>query len=239
VNVNWAAWTTPTAVKTLVGALVALIGVVVLLGYTLFFRVPDVEQHVASMNSDVHEHMNKMNEDLRDQLKAMNGDVHDQLSSMKLSLAGVRANVMLLCGQKRQICDVRQLVAEAKSVTHVQAEFFGKGDLKLTAGATPAVTSKGVVEQLPTVSWGTQGVTTHDRVDKTDNPDLANVILWSSAADSARWHQEGNTVKVHFKNGDASFEMKHAVSKEHMKELIDSLNATSMALQKADGKVDK
>jgi hypothetical protein len=39
-------------------------------------------------------------------------------------------------------------------------------------------------------------------------------------------------VKVHFTNGDASFEMKHMVSKERMTELIDSLNATSEALQR-------
>src|SRR5207253_11040956 len=137
VNDIWSAWTTPAAVKMLLSGIATLSIAVAILGYTLFFRVPDVEKRVASMNSDVHEHMTKMNEDLRDQLKAMNGDLHDQLSTMKLSVAGLRANVLLLCGQKhplQKFCDVRQLVTEAKSVTDVQAQFFGKADLKLTAG---------------------------------------------------------------------------------------------------------
>ena len=192
-KIQWSAWTSP---PVLIGLLI--------LGYTVVYRIPDLERRT----------------------ERLDGDVREQLKLMNLSLIGLRANVMRLCGQQRpQLCKVEELVAEAKSVTRVQAEFFDAAKVSLRTGAQPAVASEGIAEQLPWVAWASIGY------GKADKAELANLILWSSAADSARWRREGNTVKADFANGVASFDVARPISNERMTELVNSLNATSAALQ--------
>jgi hypothetical protein len=84
-------------------------------------------------------------------------------------------------------------------------------------------------EQLPQVRWANTGFTSAYPSDAT-KPAIANLILWSSAADSAQWHQEGNTLKVSFANGEASFEMAPD-AKAHAAELVKSLNATAQVFR--------
>ena len=60
-------------------------------------------------------------------------------------------------------------------------------------------------------------------------------MLWSAAAKSAHWSQEGDHVKVTFSNGDATFKFDPAMSEEHMMKFVDSLNTTTDALKTHHG----
>jgi hypothetical protein len=199
-KIDWPAWVAPTVIISL--------GLGVLyLGHTVVYRLPDLE----------------------DRTKRLDTDVRDQLKAMNVALVGLRANVLRLCAQKRNLdttCKTEEIVAVAKSVSREQAEFFDSADVRLTEGAKPAVVSEGIQQQLP------QYTGTHSSmVETTDKPEVANLILWSSAANSAKWHQAGNTVVGDFANGKVSLKMMTPLSKDHAAALVESLNATAGAFQ--------
>jgi hypothetical protein len=196
------AWRSPPVVITLIGA-------VLLLGYFLVYRLPDLDERTKRLDTDV-----------RDQLKAMN-----------VALVGLRANVLRLCAQKRSLdttCKTEEIVAQAESVTREQAEYFDSADVKLTDGAKPAVVSEGIQQQLPQYTLTT---TESTKVKTIDKPAVANLILWSSAANSAKWHQAGDLVVGDFANGRVSLKMTAPLSKDHAATLVESLNATAGAFQ--------
>jgi len=152
------------------------------------------------------------------------------------SISELQTSVMMLwCGQRRlsiKGCDAKSLVTQAKSVSKSQAMFLESATVQLTAGEKPQVASEEIKAQLPQeMTWGSVGVTTYYPKGKT-----ADVLLWSAAAKSAHWSQEGDTVKVSFSNGDATFKFAPTTSKEHMTKLVDSLNATTEVLKVSEKK---
>jgi hypothetical protein len=203
---NWKAWAIPVGTS----AILALGAITVLAIYTIVYRIPDVEKR-----------MDRLDTDLRDQLK-----------SMTLQLVGVRVNVLRLCAQKNSLatpCKVEELVSEAKSVSRFQAQFFSDATVSLVAGwHEPQVTSEYVRQRLPRWpgSFGSQTVA---------KAGIADLIMWSSAADSATWHEKaGNVVEVRFTNGSASFELTPK-SEGYASQLVSYLNATVDALHTVVG----
>jgi hypothetical protein len=202
-------------------------------------RVPDLEKRTDRLDNDLHGQLTSLGTqltslqgDLRDQLKMVNGEVHDQLKAMSLSVAGLKINMARLCGRPQtKPCSPEALVAEAKSVTRIQAQFFDTADLQITHGATPAVADARLVVWLPhTNTFDGFAYATPKKVDK---PEFANVLMWSSAADAAHWHREGKNVKITFANGDATFMLQDRTSKEEADALVHSLNETVDALKSA------
>jgi hypothetical protein len=208
---NWKPWAIPVASS----AIVAVGTLSLLAGYAIVYRIPDVEKR-----------MDRLDTDLRDQLK-----------SMTLQLVGVRVNVLRLCTQKNPLatpCKVEELVSEAKSVSRFQAQFFNDATVSLVAGwHEPQVTSEYVRQRLPRWpdAFGQSIAKTH----------LADLIVWSSAADSARWYEKaGNVVEVRFTNGSASFELTPK-SEGYASQLVSYLNTTADALHTVatDGVTEK
>jgi len=149
--------------------------------------------------------------------------------------------MMLWCGQRRPLlkgCDVKALVAQAKSVSKSQADYLESATVQLNQGEKPQVISAEIREQLPQMTWGSMGVTTNYPKGNA-NTKLSDVLLWSAAAKSARWSQQGGSVKVTFVNGDATFKVAPKTSQEHLTTLVDSLNATSEVLKVPEGGVSK
>jgi hypothetical protein len=168
------------------------------------------------------------------QLASIRSDMNGQLGALGLSVQGLKANVLLLCGQRRPLsttCDVKALVAEVRKASQLQAQFLDTADVKLTAGIEPVVATEGLKAQLPTF---VRSVSDNDPA-KADKPAIANAILWSSAADSAQWRQVGTTLVVVFANGTASFALSQPTTKEHVGELVQSLNTTTEALKAVGG----
>lgn len=230
---DWSDWQKPRVVISLIGAAVVFFGATCFLGYTIFYRVPDLEKRVEKMDSNTHDGMKTLSDDLRGQLQTMNGDLHEQLKTMGIALSGLKANVMLLCTQKHSqsgACNMQTLIAEAKSASRIQAQLFDTASVTLTRGLAPIVASEDLLKGLPEITFGSAGITYTYPSDEGKR-DIGDVILWSSAAESAYWYQEGGEIKATFKNGDATFQLAPSTSKEHAVELVDSLNATAEALR--------
>lgn len=159
-----------------------------------------------------------------------------QDSSFQSSVTELKTEVMmLLCGPMRRPllkgCTVKSLVVQAKSVSKSQAEVLQSATVQLTEGNQPQVASEEMKDELPQVTWGTAGVTEYYPQQGNPNVKVSDVLLWSVAAKSAHWSQEGGNVKVSFVNGDATFKVDPNTSKEHLTKLVDSLNATTEVLR--------
>jgi hypothetical protein len=186
---------------------IAIVGGFALLAYTIVFRIPDLEKRTDHMETDVR----------------------DQLKNMSLQLVGVRANLLRLCAQKRPIdnnCKVEELVSQVDEVSALQAEFLNRGTVSITVGEEPQVASDELRHRLPVLDWSGS-----DLKDKVTKPDIAHLIIWSSAADSAKWYDKGNMVEARFANGATSFQLARPLSKKDMTQLVESLNATAGVLQ--------
>jgi hypothetical protein len=215
------------------GAVVAMLAFLGSITFDLKYRLPALEKSQSTTDAGLRNDMKAMSDDLHAHMKAMSDDVRDEMKSMDATLAGVKANMMLLCaGQRRplaQTCDVRGLVADAKSVIGIQAQLVDGVEVNLRPGATaPQVSSQAVKEHLPAYTWSDTHAYPSGKPGKAD---FATMMLWSSAADSAHWRQEGNTVRADFANGATTFRLGEKSSREQKQALVDSLNATAEALQ--------
>lgn len=223
----------PVAWVAVGGAIVAILGFLGRITFDLEYRLPALEKSQSTINAGLRDDMKAMSDDLHAHMKAMSDGVHDEMKSMDATLAGVKANMMLLCaGQRRplaQTCDVKGLVADAKSVIGIQAQLVDGVEVNLRAGATaPQVSSQAVKDHLPAYTWpDTHAYPTV----KPGKSEFATMMLWSSAADSAHWRQEGNTVKADFANGATTFKLGDKASREQKQALVDSLNATAEAFK--------
>lgn len=232
------AWCTPKVVIRLVGAVGVLFGAAAFLGYQVIFRMPDLTHDIHGLRDDMaglHRDMKSMSGDLRG-MKGLSDNTQRQLDSMNASLLAVRTTVLHVCEKPSmgKTCNTASLLTNAKGITQIGARFVDRGQMTLTAGAkTPQVTSQTVKEQLPVVSWGTMGVTTFYPGGKTKQLDVADGLLWSSAADSVQWRREGNTLKARFANGEAAFDIAPGY-RAHATELLDSLNKTSTMLRMSE-----
>jgi hypothetical protein len=200
--------------------------------YTVGHQIPELEKREDKQDKAISDKFAEISGSVDKQFTSMRGDIHDQLSSLGLTVQGLRTNVILLCAQRRPLsanCDVKALVAEAKRSSQIQAEYFAAADVKLIEGSKPRVADEGLEKQLPGYAFAYTS-TAHRAEAKAQ---VASAILWSSAADSARWHQEGNKVVVVFANGMASFDLSAPGTKEQVGDLVQSLNATTNALKAA------
>jgi hypothetical protein len=218
-------------------------------------RLPAVEVAQGQLQADVKQLHDLLNGDLSVRLKGMTDQMtalSSQMTGMSAQMLEVRTSVMTLCaavrGGRTKICDFKAMLSDAKTLSRIQALFVDGGRVTITPSnpiapsspvlaaqppPTPAVASAAIKEQLPTVTWGTMGVTTFVGTTATTKDNLANALVWVSAAKSAHWQQEGDSLKVHFTNGEATFEVAHD-SRAHMAELVKSLNETADAIQTAD-----
>lgn len=221
-------WCTPKVVIRLVGGLVALFAATAFLGYLVVYRMPDLVHNIGALRAD----MKTMSDGLHGDMKGLSDHTQRQLDSMNATLLSVRTTVLHVCEKPSmgKTCDTASLLTDAKGIAQIGAGFVDRGQVTLTAGAkTPQVTSSEVKGQLPVVSWATTGVTAF-YPGGTTQPNLADGILWLSAADSARWRREGNTLKASFANGEATFDIAPRY-RAHATDMVESLNATTEAIK--------
>jgi hypothetical protein len=218
-QIDWSDFKKPHVVT---GLVVALLSGLALAWYTVMHRIPDLETREDRQDRAIDEKFTAINGTLDKQFASVRGDMHDQLTALNLAVTGLRTNVILLCGRTRPIsasCDIKALVSEAKRASQIQAKYFAAANVNLTEGSKqPAVADDRLMQQLPgyiiTTSYADPSAPAH-----SDKSNLANTILWSSAANSARWHQQGNSVVVVFENGSASFDLSSPGTKEHVGDL--------------------
>jgi hypothetical protein len=214
-----------------------------LVWYTNVHQIPDLVSREDKQDKDLNGkfteisgQVDKQFAAMRADLSAMDGRYQDRLKKMDLSIAGLKVNMTRVCVQRHslsKVCSPDALAADIKSATRAQAQFFDSAKVTLTAGAkVPQVTSQAVKAML---GWTPDYAYVAES--KSGQPDLADVILWSSAADSAHWRQEGNTVKTDFANGAATLMLGESASKEEKQALVDSLNATVAAINAGSTKL--
>jgi hypothetical protein len=218
----------------LVGIGVALIAGAGLMWTVLFYRVPALESREDRQDRMLERKFAELSGGVDKQLSEVRADMHSQLGALGLSVQGLKANVLLLCEQKRplaQYCDVKALVAEVKKASQLQAQYFDTADVRLTTGMEPILATASLRDQLPMFI---QNVSEINYAPNADRPtQIANAILWSSAAASAQWRQVGTTVVVAFANGTVSFDLAKPTTKEHVGDLVQSLKMTTEALKAA------
>jgi hypothetical protein len=241
-NWDWSDFKKP---HVLIGVIVAVLGSAITGGavvwFTVMHQIPELAAREDKQDKAIDDKFAALGGSVDKQFTEMHTDVSDKLNSLGLKVNGLQTNVILLCGQKRPIsrnCDVKALVAEAKRASQIQAEYFASAEMKLTEGSTPMVADEGLKRQLPDyipVSYMHADALPNSQ----KRSEFASQIIWSSAADSARWHQEGNSIVVVFANGRASFDLSGPTTKEHVGELVQSLNTTTEALKAAGATPDK
>jgi hypothetical protein len=210
---------------------------------TVVHRIPDLEDHEKSQDQSINEKFAQINGNIDKQFSLMHTDLseidgrfQDRIKSLSLTVTGLKVNMIRLCGQKRtpnKACSPEALVAEAKHASDVQAQFFDAGNLQLTSGAQPTIADESLKSRLPATYVFADVYTYPAQPKQVNKPDFANVIMWSSAANAAHWHREGNNIKVDFANGDVTFMMNDKTSKDEAEALVYSLNATVDALKSA------
>jgi hypothetical protein len=209
--------------------LTTLLGAVGLLGYAVVYRLPDLEKRIDKLEANVHDDMKATRRDIQTQMTEVETDVHDQLKLVNLAVQGLRINLVRLCAKSRSIdkdCDLKQVIAEIKPLAKAQAEFLVADSFTFTSGKEPVVVSNGLQQELPPVNaWAASR--------RIDNRELAKMVLWTSAADSAHWHTDGKVVTAEFLNGTAAFHLTKSLSVEESTKLLDSLNDTVVTLQRS------
>jgi hypothetical protein len=232
--INWSVFKEPTTWLAL-GPL--LLGCAAL-GYLLLYRVGDLadkvttaSQRMEQVNTDLRADMHSMSGDLHDHLKAVSDDVTKRLGSEDLAIHDIRMAMAVFCGHRGPSC-TQKLVTQAKSSSQAQAQLVDTAAVTLTAGTEPKVVSEEIKDQLPEMPPGVVGVTTYYATEGGVSK-IAKVILWSNAAESAHWYQDGDTVKTSFVNGDVSLKMKPS-AKAQVAEFVESLNATATALKTSE-----
>ncbi len=207
-------------------------------------RVPALEEHDKRQDETIDKNftaatasIDRQFDQLQGNLATMDGRLKDQFSRMDLSIKGLKVNMSRICNLRRisnsSTCNPDSLVADVKSATQAQAQFFDSAKLTLNHGPTPVVATPGLKEQLPTYTFTNNWTFPDVASPKADKAEMAQAILWSSAAQDAHWHQAGNSLVVVFANGMASFDLSAPNTKEHVGELIQSLNSNTQALKES------
>jgi len=228
-ELKWSELKQPTALIAVVILFLTIIGLGAWTYYTLEYRLPAIEQ----AQKDLKDDMRNGATDMKSALKDFTAEMRDQVKALNVSIVGLRSTVSKLCDGRRLKnggCSPQEIYAQVKHASAVQAQLVNSAEVTLNAGATPEVESPVVLHALPQVTWGLAGVTT--RYDSK----FADVILWTNAAESSHWTEKGHTITANFTNGYAKFEVPDTVAKEHIKVLVDSLNASAQAMQVADHK---
>jgi hypothetical protein len=218
--------------QVVVGFILAVIAGGGVMWTVLFYRLPDLERREDRQDKMLETKFTELSGSMDKQLAAVREDIHGQLVTLGLSVQGLKANVLLLCEQKRplaQTCDVKALVAEVQKASQLQAQFFDTADVHLKTGVEPLLATASLKDQLPMFMYVSQA----NNATKADKPTIANAILWSSAADSAQWRQDGTTIVVAFANGTVRFDLAQPTTKEHVGDLVQSLNMSTEALKAA------
>jgi hypothetical protein len=215
-----------------------LLGFCALLAYFLIYRVGDLaekittaSQRLEEVNTDLRTDMHSMSADLHDHLKAVSDDVTKRLGSEDLAIHDIRMAMAVFCGHRGPSC-TQKLVTQAKSSSQAQAQLVDTAAVTLTTGTEPKVVSEEIKDQLPEMPPGVVGVTTYYATQGGVSK-IAKVILWSNAAESSHWYQDGDMVKTSFVNGDVSLKMKPS-AKGQVAEFVESLNATATALKTSE-----
>ena len=212
--------------------------VVCFLGYMVIYRIPDIEKRQDRLESQLRGGMDRLSSDLRGQLTSMTTSTTTQFRELKNSVTNLKANVLALCSEQMQpltkVCDPKALVAQVNSIVRAHANLIAAASMQLTAGSQqPIVASDSLKRQLPELTWDKSGTTTYyGGHTSAARPNIANALLWSTAAKDAYWYQDGKSLKVNFANGSGTFELKPS-SAGHMDELVDSLNTTAEVLKAA------
>jgi hypothetical protein len=208
---------------------------------TVVHRIPALESHEENQDksidgkfADMGGNMDKQFAAVQSSLSTMDGRVQQQLNRMDLAIKGLKVKLARICNQQRisnpSTCNPDALVADVKSATQAQAQFFDSAQVTLDHGSVPVVMTPGLKEQLPTYTFASS-YTFKASANNGDKAEMAKAILWSSAAADAHWHQSGNSVVVVFSNGTATFDLSSPTTTEHVGELVQSLNATTEALK--------
>jgi len=235
-GIDWSDFNKPLVwLSTVGGFIIGGAFVAAFMYYTITYRIPAMETREDKQDQEIKQEFTTLNGSINQQFASIRGDVREQLAPIKLRVSNLSTNVLLLCGQRRPIsktCDVKALVEQVKAASQIQAEYFAAADMKLTEGSTPIVADEDLKRQLPDyipVSYTHSGA----QLNSQKRSEFASQIIWSSAADSARWHQEGNSIVVVFANGRASFNLSAPNTKEHVGALVQSLNANTEVLKAA------
>jgi hypothetical protein len=208
---SWRAWLTP-------GTIIALAGGVIYLAYTLNYRLPDLEKKVREDGQASEK-----------RLVDWQSRVTDRLSRIETLLLSVRTNLLRVCVRNKQAgkeCKLEELVAAAKEVSHLQAQYLAGAKLESLSGSQPQVSIPELADQI-TIQSGSFASASESVRDKTA---IASLVAWTSAADAAKWTASKNQITVQFANGKAVFEMEPQLSKASVVSLVDSLNGTSEAI---------
>lgn len=209
----WKPWTAP-------GILLPLLGAVALLGYMVFYRIPDIEKQLERSRSENAERSTNWEK-----------QQHERFTRIETQLVKVRINLLRLCMRGRQPdndCQLKDLVATVNDLTTLQAQLVTTAKFQKLAGQVPIIRSPELQAQFASsAGFPAANVT-------TNNPkDIARLMAWATAADDAHWTLTDGALKVRFTNGSAVFTPHQSVSAAQLARAVEDLNSASEAVSAA------
>jgi hypothetical protein len=211
----WKDWLSP-------GVVIAAVAAVAMLGYMVFYRIPDLEKQLSKVSDEQAIRFQQVQQQYR-----------DTFDKMQVQLVNVRANRLRLCmrgGPKNHDCEIKDLVATVGEMSNLQSQFLAAAEVKHLTGDVPTVASSQIQNQL-------FGATKFPRsaASTTERSTIASLVAWSTIARDAVWSVEDQKLKVNFSNGSAVFTPKESVSKGALNDFVASLNNVSGIVQNAVG----
>jgi hypothetical protein len=205
-------WSTPAIFLTLIAG-------VAMLGYMVFYRIPDLEKQLEQSRTEQSERTKGWEREQRERFGRLEGQ-----------LVKVRTNLIRLCTQGKQqerVCHIDDLVVAVNDVTTLQAQLLVSAKMEHPSGQTPAITSPELRGALASQIKYPGGVATSNK------EDIAKLMTWSSSAKDAQWAVMDGKLTVRFSNGTAVFRPDPSVSAELLNRAASDLNTMSRAVSAA------
>lgn len=201
-------------------ALIPLGIAVLALGYTVFYRLPDLEEKI-----DQYRNEQKSNaaEWQKQQL--------DRFDKVETQLVNVRTNLLRLCsrtGKPDKDCQIKELVSSASDAGTFNSRMISEARIASLQGKTPKIDSSEAQKQLETILNFPATQRTF-----SNKKEIASLVAWSSAAKDAKWSVADGDLLVKFANGSAVFTPDVDVSSVKLSLVANELNAVSASFQAA------
>lgn len=194
---------------------VVLVTAVLALGYTVFYRLPDLEKKMDSVGFEQ-----------KDRLQKIEVAQERRFESFNRQLAAVRVNMLRLCSSPALAssdCSLAELVSVANTVSTQNAKSISRASFVVKGGVEPEVSSNAAREQLMAVTrLPSVGLS-------SDRQDIASAMAWAAAAKDAKWTLEDGFVSASFKNGSARFSLASDVPLVEAKSMVGRLNALTVS----------
>lgn len=216
----WNAWTAPRVV-------IQLIIAVGILGYMIFFRIPDLEKRIELVREEHKERSITWEKQQNNRF--------DQIEGQFLK---IRTTLFRLCIQREKQtdkgCKIEELVATISDLTTQQAQFVARAKIEGLVGRIPVIGSPTLQAQLASSAKFPEPTIITNKQE-----DIASLMAWSTAADEARWSMADGELKVRFSNGSAVFTPHASVSSMQLTHIVEGLNNASNVVKAAAATLGK